>query len=331
MEAPHGVTFQEVLGRFAPDLAEIETAIREQLSSRNELLESMAAHVAFSGGKRLRPLLVVLCSRLSGYEGRQHIGLGNVVEFLHAATLLHDDVLDNAPVRRGVPSANRVWGNHLAVLGGDFLYTTAFDILLQSFPREIIRILCRSSLDMIEGEVLQRQWRGRPEIAEDTYLRILECKTASLIAACCRTGALLAGVGGDQAATLAEFGRSLGIAFQIMDDTLDYLADPAKLGKALGGDLRQGTITLPLIHLFRREGIGAEQAWIRDAIEQNTIDGKAVAAISRLLVEHRCGESALATARGYVERCHRQLERLGASPLQAALLAASSYVITREL
>lgn len=323
-------TFQEVVRRFAPDLAAIEAAIVENLRSHNELLERMASHVALSGGKRLRPLLVVLCSRLSGYEGREHIPLGNVVEYLHAATLLHDDVLDEASVRRGAPSANCIWGNHLAILGGDFLYTTAFDILLQGFPREIIRILCRSSLDMIEGEVLQRQWRGRPEITEETYLRIVGLKTASLISACCRTGSLLAGADPAQTVRLGDFGRSLGIAFQIIDDTLDYLADPAKLGKALGGDLRQGTITLPLIHLFSRDGIEGEKVWIQEALARETVDSRAIGDISRLLVQHRCGETAMARAREHIDACHRHLEHLAGSPLYPALLAAANYVITRS-
>ncbi len=323
--------YQDLMLRFAPDLAAIEAAIADNLSSSNELLEAMAAHVVKSGGKRLRPLLVILSSRLCGYTGGDHVLLGNVVEYLHAATLLHDDVLDDAALRRGSPSANRVWGNHLAVLGGDFLYTTAFDLLLSAVPREIIRVLCRCSLDMIDGEVLQRRWRNRPEISEETYLAIVGRKTASLISGCCRSGALLAGAPPARVEALGRFGTSLGTAFQVIDDTLDYLADPGRLGKALGGDLRQGTVTLPLIHLLRRDGLAAEQSRIRGLIERGEVDDAGIADIAALLREQRCGESAMARAREFAADARLAIEPLRGTELHAALTAAADFVIDRDL
>ena len=324
-------SYQELVLRFAPDLAAVEAAIGDNLASSNELLEAMAAHVVKSGGKRLRPLLVILSSRLSGYTGSAHIVLGNVVEYLHAATLLHDDVLDDAELRRGAPSANRKWGNHLAVLGGDFLYTTAFDLLLSSAPREVIRVLCRCSLDMIDGEVLQRRWRNRPEITEETYLAVVSRKTASLISGCCRAGALLAGAKPSRVEALGRFGNSLGIAFQVIDDTLDYLADPARLGKTLGGDLRQGTVTLPMIHLLSREGLGVEQARIRGLIERGEVDDAGIAEIASLLREHRCGESAMARAREFAADARQAIEPLRGTELHAALTAATDFVINLDL
>ena len=323
--------YQDLVLRFAPELAAVETAIATNLASSNELLETMAAHVAKSGGKRLRPLLVILSSRLSGYTGSDHIVLGNVVEYLHAATLLHDDVLDDAALRRGSPSANRVWGNHLAVLGGDFLYTTAFDLLLSSAPREVIRVLCRCSLDMIDGEVLQRRWRNKPALSEETYLAIVTRKTASLISGCCRTGALLAGSDPARVEALGRFGSSLGTAFQVIDDTLDYLADPARLGKALGGDLRQGTVTLPLIHLLRREGLGDVRDRLRGLIERGEVDDACIDEIASLLREHRCGESAMARAREFATDAQRAIEPLRGTELHAALTAAADFVINRDL
>jgi octaprenyl-diphosphate synthase len=323
--------YLDLVARFAPDLAAVEAAIAGNLSSSNELTEAIAAHVVNSGGKRLRPLLVILSSRLSGYTGGDHLVLGNVVEYLHAATLLHDDVLDDAALRRGSPSANRVWGNHLAVLGGDFLYTTAFDLLLSSAPREVIRILCRCSLDMIDGEVLQRRWRNRPDISEETYLAVVARKTASLISGCCRTGALLAGADSSRVEALGRFGSSLGTAFQVIDDTLDYLADPARLGKAIGGDLRQGTVTLPLIHLMRREGLAAEQSRIRGIIERGEVDDAGIAEIASLLREHRCGESAMARAREFAADARLAIESLRGTELYAALTTAADFVINRDL
>jgi len=329
--ADAGESYAGLVLRFAADLAAVEASIAGNIASSNELLEAMAAHVVHSGGKRLRPLLVILSARLSGYTGDGHVLLGNVVEYLHAATLLHDDVLDDAAVRRGAPSANRVWGNHLAVLGGDFLYTTAFDLLLSAAPREIIRVLCRCSLDMIDGEVLQRRWRSRPEISEETYLAVVARKTASLISGCCRAGALLAGAEPVRVEALAQFGSSLGTAFQVIDDTLDYLADPARLGKALGGDLRQGTVTLPLIHLLRREGLDPEQARIRSLIERGEVDDDDIARIAALLREHRCGESAMARAREFAADARLALEPLRGTELHAALTAAADFVINRDL
>jgi len=325
------LNYQELVRRYAADLAAVEAAIADNLASSNELLEAMAAHVVKSGGKRLRPLLVILSARLSGYTGSGHILLGNVVEYLHAATLLHDDVLDDAALRRGAPSANRVWGNHLAVLGGDFLYTTAFDLLLSAAPREVIRVLCRCSLDMIDGEVLQRRWRNRPEISEETYLAVVSRKTASLISGCCRTGAMLSGGDPSLVEALGRFGSSLGTAFQVIDDTLDYLADPARLGKALGGDLRQGTVTLPLIHLLSREGLAAEQSRIRLLIERGEVDDAGIADIAALIRDHRCGESAMARAREFAADAQSAIEPLRGSELHAALTAAADFVINRDL
>ncbi len=323
-------TYQGLTRRFAGDLAAVEASIVANLRSGNELLEAMSSHVVTSGGKRLRPLLAILCARLGGYRGDGVVPLGNAVEYLHAATLLHDDVLDEAQLRRGAPSANARWGNHLAVLGGDFLYATAFDLLLGAAPREVIRVLCRCSLDMVDGEVLQRRWRNRPEIDEETYLTIVARKTASLIAGCCRSGALLAGLDAAAVEALGRFGERLGTAFQVIDDTLDYLADPAKLGKALGGDLRQGTVTLPLIHLLRREGLAAEQARIRALTARGELEDGEIAWIAGLLREHRCGETAMARAREFAADARRALDPLDGSDLRAALLAAADFVITRN-
>ena len=323
-------TYQGLTSRFAADLAAVERSVSANLGSDNELLSTMAAHVATSGGKRLRPLLAILCARLSGYEGDGVVPLGNAVEYLHAATLLHDDVLDQAELRRGAPSANALWGNHLAVLGGDFLYTTAFDLLLAAAPREVIRVLCRCSLDMVDGEVLQRRWRNRPDLEEATYVAIVQRKTASLIAGCCRSGALLAGADTAVVEALGRFGSALGTAFQMIDDTLDYLADPDRLGKALGGDLRQGTVTLPLIHLLRREAIPAEQERIRGIIGRGAATDAEVDWIAGLLREHRCGESAMASAREFAAEARGALEPLAGTELRAALLAAADFVIGRD-
>jgi octaprenyl-diphosphate synthase len=323
-------TFESVVEHFAPDLKDIEEAIFANLNSRNELLEKIGTYITSSGGKRLRPLLAVLCARMNGYQGRDHIALGNIVEYLHAATLLHDDVLDSATVRRGAPSANDCWGNHFAVLGGDFLYTTAFDLLLERFPRDIIRILSRASLEMIEGEVLQRQWRGKTDIPEDTYFEIVTLKTASLISASCRAGSLLGEADPERAGRLADFGRSLGTAFQVIDDTLDYTADPDKLGKVIGGDLCQGTVTLPLIYLFQEDDLEPLRKEVAESMTEGTIGKATVKKITDLLHERGCGKRSMAKAAAYAGAAKEALAPFSESPFYAALLSAADYIIHRS-
>jgi octaprenyl-diphosphate synthase len=324
------ITYQQVLALFGPDLKAIEKAIFDNLASRNQLLQEIMTYIARSGGKRLRPLLVCICAKLGGYEGSDHIALGNVVEYLHAATLLHDDVLDNAFLRRGSPSANSKWGNHFSVLGGDFLYTSAFDILLRSFPRDIIQVLCRASMDMIEGEVLQRQWRSRIDVTEETYFEIISLKTASLIAASCQTGGMLGGVNSEDAQNLADFGKTLGTAFQVIDDTLDYMAEEKKLGKVLGGDLRQGTVTLPLIYLMQTLPPGKEKTAIQGTVATGEIDDDFVMTVRRLLEESGSARKALDTAAAHARRSKEKLLTFGDSPLFPALEAAADYIIHRS-
>lgn len=324
------LTYQQVLALFAADLGAIESAIFDSLSSRSELLKEIMTYIARSGGKRLRPLLACICAKLNGYDGDDHIPLGNVVEYLHAATLLHDDVLDNAHLRRGSPSANSKWGNHFSVLGGDFLYTSAFDILLARFPRDIIRVLCRSSMDMVEGEVLQRQWRGRIDISEDTYYQVIALKTASLIAASCRSGGMLGGADRAAASNLEEFGKSLGMAFQIIDDTLDYMADQEKLGKVIGGDLRQGTVTLPLIYLMQSLPEGKEKRLIRETVAGGEIVDDFVYRIRTLMEELGCARKALDTAATHAERSKEKILSFAGSPVYPALEAAADYIIHRS-
>lgn len=322
-------TYNDVLSRFASDLEAIERSIFDKLDSRNEILQKITKYIARSGGKRLRPLLVCICAKLNGYDGQDHIVLGNVVEYLHAATLLHDDVLDKADTRRGSPSANSKWGNHFAVLGGDFLYTSAFDILLQRFPRDLIQILCRASLDMIEGEALQRQWRGRVDIPEGTYFQIISLKTASLISACCQSGGMLGGATPSQVRDLAAFGRNLGTAFQMIDDTLDYIANPDELGKALGGDLRQGTITLPLIYLLGEPEFAGEKEHLAKAVSSGRISEETVSRITSLLDKYGCSRRSMDRAAGYVEVSKKSLRSFAGSPLYPALSAATDFIISR--
>ena len=298
----------------------------------NELLEAMAAHVVNSGGKRLRPLLVILCRPPLRLHRRRPSSCSATSS--STCTPRPCSTTTSSTMRRcdaASPSANRVWGNHLAVLGGDFLYTTAFDLLLSAAPREVIRVLCRCSLDMIDGEVLQRRWRNRPDISEETYLAIVARKTASLISGCCRTGALLAGADPSRVEALGRFGSSLGTAFQVIDDTLDYLADPARLGKALGGDLRQGTVTLPAdppaAPRGPRRGTGADPGPHRARRGRRRRHRRDRRAAARAPLR---GERDGPRPRIRGRRPPRASNRCAARELHAALTAAADFVINRD-
>ena len=214
------------------------------------LVNTVAAHILNSGGKRIRPFLLLSRARLCGYTGRDHHQLGSLVEFIHTATLLHDDVVDDADIRRGQQTARKVWGNQISILVGDYLYSKAMCQVVEFRSQGINEVLAEACKKMAEGEVLQLYYNGNPAMPEADYIKIVEHKTAGLIAAGCRMGAILAEASEAQQEALFRFGQYLGIAFQVADDTLDYTANGASLGKTLGQDLRQGKATLPLLHLL---------------------------------------------------------------------------------
>lgn len=229
------------------DLAAVETEIRHQLDSPVALVQEMGEYIAGAGGKRLRPILLLLAARLAGYRGPRAIRLACVVELLHTATLIHDDVVDQAPLRRGRPSANAQWGDDASVLVGDHLYSKSFAMLVHDNDQGIMETLARATVSMTEAEVFQLERKRSGVTTETDYLRIISQKTASFMSACCRIGALLGGVSPAQVEALTRYGLDVGVAFQMSDDSLDFIADQERLGKAIGADLREGKRTLPLI------------------------------------------------------------------------------------
>lgn len=236
----------------AADMAQVDAFIRRKLSSDVALIRQMSEYLISAGGKRMRPMLVCLSARAAGYTGDQHIALAAVIEFIHSATLLHDDVVDESELRRGSKTANSVWGNAASVLVGDFLYSRAFQLMVEVGSMEVMQVLADTTNAIAEGEVLQLLNLNNPETTERAYFKVIERKTAKLFDAATRLGAMLANQDADACARFGAIGMQLGIAFQLADDVLDYQAEEGALGKTLGDDLAEGKPTLPLIYAMSK-------------------------------------------------------------------------------
>ena len=254
-----------------PQFDAVTDYILNNLGSNVPLVEKIAHHIVEGGGKRLRPLLVLLAANAAGYKGEQHIPLAAVIEFIHTATLLHDDVVDNSELRRGNATANAQWGNAPSVLVGDFLYSRSFQIMVEIGRMEIMQVISHATTIIAEGEVLQLLNQRNPDTSEESYLQVILGKTAMLFEAATEVGAILADSSAEDREALRLYGRHLGIAFQIVDDLLDYLSDSETMGKNVGDDLAEGKATLPLIHAMRI-GSDEDRELIRQAIRKGGLD-----------------------------------------------------------
>ena len=243
---------QKILAAVSDDLTAIEHELGANLNPHFDLVSQVAGHILFAGGKRLRPLLMVLCARLCGYTESQAARFATIFEYLHAATLLHDDLVDGSDIRRGRQVAHQVWDNPTAVLTGDFLLARGLSIASDTGMSEVIRTIAGITENMSQGEIRQLQKKGDLSLSEEDYLEVIRCKTAVLFRGACRTGALVAGAQASCVEALSEYGHHLGLAFQMADDLLDYTQDLATMGKHAGADLREGKLTLPLIHALSR-------------------------------------------------------------------------------
>jgi octaprenyl-diphosphate synthase len=248
------------------DIKAVNQVVIDRMQSQVSLIPQLAGHIVAAGGKRLRPMLTLAASRMCGYEGQRHVGLAACVEFIHTATLLHDDVVDESDLRRGFASANAVWGNKASVLVGDFLFSRSFELMVEDGSLKVLGILSSASARIAEGEVAQLVTANDTETGEAAYLNVISCKTAQLFAAACRIGAVVAERPMVEEDALETFGLNLGIAFQLIDDVLDYSAKQTQLGKTIGDDFREGKITLPIILAFRR-GSGEERTFWRRTLE----------------------------------------------------------------
>ncbi|MBS99396.1 MAG: octaprenyl diphosphate synthase [Oceanospirillaceae bacterium] len=254
-----------------PQFDAVTDYILNHLGSNVPLVENIGHYIVESGGKRLRPLLVLLAANACGYEGKQHIPLAAVIEFIHTATLLHDDVVDNSELRRGNATANAKWGNAPSVLVGDFLYSRSFQIMVEIGSMPIMEVISNATTVIAEGEVLQLLNQRNPDTTEESYMNVILGKTAMLFEAATECGAILAGSDAQAREALRLYGRHLGIAFQLVDDVMDYLSSSEEMGKNVGDDLAEGKATLPLIYAMR-EGNDEERALVREAIRKGGLD-----------------------------------------------------------
>jgi octaprenyl-diphosphate synthase len=312
----------------ANDLTQCNRLIIERMHSPVALIPQLAAHLVGSGGKRLRPVLTLGASRMCGYAGERHVALAACVEFIHTATLLHDDVVDESALRRGQASANALFGNKPSVLVGDFLFARAFRLMVEDGNLEVMRILSTAAATLAEGEVLQLLIQNDLGTTEAQYLEVIEGKTASLFAAATRLGAVVADRPMAEAEALDAYGRNLGIAFQLVDDALDYAAEQAKLGKTVGDDFREGKITLPVLIAFHA-GDAEEQAFWRRTIEERAQQDEDIAHAQRLIERHQAVAKTIARAEGYGRAALQALSGFPDNPFRDALAEVVHFCIAR--
>jgi octaprenyl-diphosphate synthase len=312
---------------LAADLAEVDRVIRARLTSEVALVSTVADYIIAAGGKRMRPVLLLLMARALGYDGRWHHQLAAVIEFIHTATLLHDDVVDESELRRGRKTANAAFGNAASVLVGDFLYSRAFQMMVEADDMRVMRVLADATNVIAEGEVLQLMNCNDPDVDEQRYLQVIRYKTAKLFEAAAQVGAILCRAPSAAEEAAAEYGRRLGTAFQLIDDVLDYSGVTDEIGKNVGDDLREGKPTLPLLHAMAR-GTAAERAMIREAIAQGHTErfDEIMSAIRRTGALEYARERARAEAKAAADA----VSDLAPSAYRDALLYFTTYSIERD-
>ncbi len=310
------------------DIKEVDRLVVRRMESPVALIPELAGHIVAAGGKRLRPMLTLASARMCGYEGRRHIGLAACVEFIHTATLLHDDVVDESELRRGLASANAVWGNQASVLVGDFLLSRSFELMVEDGSLEVLSILSKASIRIAEGEVMQLITANDTETGESAYLEVVKAKTAQLFAAACRIGAVVAGRPKVEEEGLKSFGMNLGIAFQLIDDVLDYSATQATLGKAIGDDFKEGKINLPVILAFRRGGEKERAFWRRALEDLEQENGDLELAIG-YLEKHDALSDTVERARHYGDIARDALGIFSDGPEKRALVDLIDFCIER--
>ena len=317
---------------FEPIRADLERVDREfgrHVQSQVDLIPKIGRYIQTSGGKRIRPAVLLMCARLCGYQGERAILYAGVVEFIHTATLVHDDIIDDSDLRRGQLAVHSRWGNDITVLLGDYLYIKSMALALTHDALEVIRLLCDVTLRMIEGELYQLTKNGDAGITEDEHFDIIRRKTAYLFGGCAQIGGMLGTVGGDREQALRDYGFNLGIAFQLVDDLLDFTGDAQTLGKPVGGDLREGKMTLPLVHLLQQdEEIGARV--VRDIIGSRAVAPGQWELLQRALKDCRSIDYAYRRAVEFAERAKKPLYAFSPSAERDALLALPDYILSRD-
>jgi len=323
------VALAHLFESIRPDLERVELEFSRHLESHVQLIPEIGRYLQGAGGKRVRPSVLIMASRLFGYTGDQAVLYASVVEFIHTATLVHDDMIDDSTLRRGRQTVHSRWGNDISVLLGDYLYIKSMALALTNDSLDIIRLLCDVTLRMIEGELYQLSKNGDVDISEEEHFEIIRRKTAYLFGGCAEIGALLGRAPAEHQAALREYGFNLGVTFQLVDDLLDLTGNESVIGKPVAGDLRDGKLTLPLIHMRQQGGSGLRDL-LAAVVADRELTPERWATISRHLAETRSIDYALRKAADYAGRARRSLEAFPPSAERDALMALPDYVLARD-
>lgn len=312
------------------DLDKLESSIDDLLSTRVSYIKEIVTYIIGSGGKRVRPVLVMLCSKLCGYRGKKHIPYAAIIEFIHTATLLHDDVVDNAKTRRGLSTVNTVWGNEPSVLVGDFLYSRSFELMSRDGNTEILKTISQVTTALSEGEILEIVKTADVGTTEKDYYEIIGNKTAVLFGAACEIGAILGDRAPNERKALRNFGYNLGIAFQLMDDVLDYTSYNDVLGKRVGTDLKEGKVTLPLIFVLNTAG-EKEKASIQSVLAKPRITTQDFNRVRRMIEKKGGIAYTMDATKKHLDMAKKRLDIFPASRYKTALLELADYMLKREM
>jgi octaprenyl-diphosphate synthase len=324
------VILQKILRFAEDDLARVELEIRQQLNSEVDQIGEIGRYLLLSGGKRIRPMLLLLAAKLAGYTGERLYPLSAMVEFMHTATLLHDDVIDHSHLRRGYPTVNSRWGNALSILVGDFLYAKAMALVVDDGDPRILQEITRVTMNMTEGQVMETLKIGDASLSEAEYQRIIRQKTAALFGACCYIGGVLGGLPVERTEALRRFGLTFGSAFQLVDDALDFIGKEQRLGKPVGSDLREGKVTLPVIVALQHASSDEAEVVLRFVRG----DDRAPVAFERIvaLIQKYNGiEYALREANRFVEQAQLELQGVADGPAYDLLMQLADFIVKREV
>ena len=328
-QKPSAATLLQLFEPIREDLRGVEREFSRHVQSQVALIPTIGNYIQDGGGKRIRPAVLLMAARMAGYTGELAVLYASVIEFIHTATLVHDDIIDESELRRGREAVHTRWGNHVTVLFGDFLYLKSMSLALTPDKLEIIRLLCDVTLRIVEGEIYQLTKNGVVDISEEEHFDIVRRKTAFLFAGSAKIGGMLGPITREQQDALWDYGLNIGMAFQIVDDLLDFTGEEVTLGKPVGGDLREGKVTLPVIHLLSR-GDGRGDGLVRKVVEARAATLDEWREIRALLVQSRSIEYAQRMAAEFVERAKKALYAFPPSDSRDALMYLPDYVIARD-
>src|SRR5688572_10856075 len=328
-QKPSASVLAQLFEPIRDDLREVEREFARHVQSQIAVIPAIGNYVQDSGGKRIRPAVLLMAARMAGYTGERAVLYASVIEFIHTATLVHDDIIDEAELRRGREAVHTRWGNHLTVLFGDFLYLKSMSLALTQDSLEIIRLLCDVTLRIVEGEIYQLTKNGVVELSEEEHFDIVRRKTAYLFAGCAKIGGMLGPTTREQQEALWDYGYNIGMAFQIVDDLLDFTGEETALGKPVGGDLREGKMTLPVIHLLSR-GDARGETLIRKIMQERSVTLDEWREVRTLLAHSRSIDYAYSTAVEFVECAKKALKAFPPSAERDALMFLPDYVLSRD-